>query len=185
MCFNRLTNARCAQGSAGLSGPVLARASAREEVVRAWCSAKPNSWSVQRANALPVMCGTGKKKSKKKKQKRKPTPQDRLQGSLKLHHSRVGAREEGGGGGGGGEAWPESCSRMIEERPRGGRRKAKARQEKWSRRPVEVSGCIFHLSGPSHIPHSSAGAGESDSLYQMAETNGRWWRRSKVWLRLR
>lgn len=36
-------------------------ASAGEEVVRAWCSAKPNSWSVQRANAPPVMCGTGKK----------------------------------------------------------------------------------------------------------------------------
>lgn len=31
---------------------------AGEEVVRAWCSAKPASRSMHRANALPLMCGT-------------------------------------------------------------------------------------------------------------------------------
>lgn len=39
-----------------LAAPAAARAG--EEVVRAWCSAKPASRSMHRANALPLMCGT-------------------------------------------------------------------------------------------------------------------------------
>lgn len=47
----------------------------RVESVKAWCSAKPNSRSMQRMKALPLMCGPEK------------TTQDCCRGLLKVHHS--------------------------------------------------------------------------------------------------
>lgn len=155
-----------------------------EEVVRAWCSAKPNSWSVQRANALPVMCGTGRKKKKKHTTgllagfTKTPSLTNTLPESERGSVAHPGMRQtrRTTAGEAGEEAWPESCSCMIEERPRvcvcveGGRRKRGRKNGAGVQlRCLDAySICLEPLKFliPQRVP------GKSDSLDQMAETNG-------------
>lgn len=102
-------------------------------------------------------------------------------------------REEGGGDGGGGAGrlgggvQSHCYNRMIEERLRLRRKRKREGRRGGKIERLYSQGVLMHIPFFFFLLRNFSflsGAGESDSLYQM-ETNGRFWSRSKVWLRLR